>query len=229
MQPLTYILLTSRPVLWFLYRAIRLYCWTFRLEVENESPWLNHLEAGGTVLLCTWHQQFFAAIRHFRNYRRYRPGLMISRSRDGEIIAGVAARTGWHPVRGSSSTGGKEALRAMMAHLAETRLAGHVLDGPRGPAGRVKPGLIRLAQATGAVIVPFTVTASPCWYAASWDRFMVPKPFSRVVLRYGDMIRLEAADDSAVFEAQRRQIEDLMRPGLILPDPSDPGGQPAVS
>jgi lysophospholipid acyltransferase (LPLAT)-like uncharacterized protein len=218
MSPLTYSLLTSRPVLWFLYRMIRLYCWTFRLNVENESSWLAHLEAGGTVLLCTWHQQFFAAIRHFQNYRAYRPGLMISRSRDGAIIAGVAARSGWHPVRGSSSTGGQEALRAMVAHLSEARLAGHILDGPTGPAGVVKPGVIRLAHATGAVIVPLTVSADNCWYFASWDRFMLPKPFSRVVLRYGDMIQFPTPADHAAFEAQRREIENLMLPGLVLPD-----------
>lgn len=220
MTPLAYRIIASRPVIGFLYRVIRLYCWTFRLTVENEAPWRSHFAAGGTVLLCTWHQQFFSAIRYFQNYRAYRPGLMISRSRDGDIIAGVAALTGWRTVRGSSSTGGQEALRAMVAHLAEHRLAGHILDGPKGPAGAVKAGVIRLAHAAGAVIVPFTVSADNCWQAASWDRFIVPKPFSRVVIRYGDMIQFPEPADSAAFEAQRRHLEDLMRPALIFPNHS---------
>ncbi|MFH1985413.1 MAG: lysophospholipid acyltransferase family protein [Pseudomonadota bacterium] len=218
MQPPIYRILNSRPFIVLLYRVIRLYCRTFRLAVENESAWMSHLKAGGTVLLCTWHQQFFSAIRYFQNYRSFRPGLMISRSRDGEIIAGVAACTGWHPVRGSSSTGGKEALNEMVTHLSERRLAGHILDGPKGPAGTVKAGVIRLAHAAGAVIVPFTVTADKCWYAASWDRFMVPKPFSRVRIRYGDMIRFPTPADHAGFESQRQALEDIMLPALVLPD-----------
>lgn len=206
-----------------LYLLIRLYCRTFRLTVVNESRWMSHLAGGGTVLLCTWHQQFFAAIRHFQNYRGYCPGLMISRSRDGEIIAGVAALSGWRPVRGSSSLGGQAALRAMADHLTANRLAGHILDGPKGPAGTVKAGLIRLAHAAGAAIVPFTVVADDCWYAASWDRFMIPKPFSRVEIRYGDMLRFPETTDTAVFESQRRTVEDIMRPGLIVPE----GGRPS--
>ncbi len=88
------------------YAIIRLYGLTFRVQIENEGPWMEHLENGGRVVLCSWHQQFFAAIGHFREYRRHQPCLMISRSRDGEIIANVARRVGWRPVRGSSSRGG---------------------------------------------------------------------------------------------------------------------------
>ena len=127
-------------LLFFLYRVIRAYSWTFRMEVENEDTWMNHLRNGGTVLLCTWHQQFFSAIRHFKMYEPYRPALMISKSRDGDFIASIAQRSGWVPVRGSSSKEGDKALREVVQRLLETKLAGHVVDGPRGPAGTVKPG-----------------------------------------------------------------------------------------
>lgn len=73
---------------------IRIYSWTFRLAVENETPWIQHLEAGGRVLLCVWHQQFFAAIRYFKAYKRYQPSLMISQSQDGDVIARVAIQQG---------------------------------------------------------------------------------------------------------------------------------------
>lgn len=198
----------------FLYRFVRLYAWTFRLRVENEKAWLTHVENGGRVLLCAWHQQFFSAIRHFRQYRRFRPGIMISRSRDGELIAGVARRTGWRPVRGSSSRGGREAMHAVIDDLKASRLAGHIVDGPRGPAGRVKPGVIRMAHATGAAIVPFYVTAAKAWYFNSWDHFMLPKPFSRVCLRFGRMVHLDPLVDAAGFEAQRIDLENMMRPAL---------------
>ena len=103
--------LTSQWFIGVLFRIVRAYAWTFRLRIENEQEWKAHIDNGGTVLLCAWHQQFFAAIRHFRHYRRYNPHIMISRSKDGELIAGIARRTGWHPVRGSSSQGGRTATR----------------------------------------------------------------------------------------------------------------------
>ena len=206
--------LTSRWFIGFLYRFIGLYAGTFRLRVENEREWMNHVEKGGTVLLCAWHQQFFAAIRHFRNYRRFNPAIMISRSKDGEIIAGVARRTGWRPVRGSSSRGGREAMWDVIDGLKQSRLAGHVVDGPRGPAGQVKAGVIRMAHATRAVIVPFYVFADHAWYFNSWDRFMLPKPFSRVRLRFGDMMDPVSIENDEDFERQRRQLEQAMGPAL---------------
>jgi len=206
--------LLARLSLFLLYRLIRLYALTFRLTVENERAWMDILEGGGRVLICTWHQQFFAAIRHFKNYAAYEPALMISRSRDGDVIAGVARRSGWFPVRGSSSRGGEEALAEMVERLQLTRLAGHVVDGPRGPAGRVKTGLIRLAQAADAVIAPFSVSADRAWTMNSWDRFMIPKPFARVRLRFQPPIRLEPATTGEEMEVQRLMVEQTMLPGL---------------
>ena len=86
--------LTSRPALQLIYRIIRLYSATFRLTIENEQAWMDYVKGGGKVLLCTWHQQFFAAIRHFKSYSVFKPSLMISKSFDGEIIAGVAVPKG---------------------------------------------------------------------------------------------------------------------------------------
>lgn len=207
-------MVTLRPVGFFVYHLVRSYCWTFRLRVENEQGWLDYLGRGGAVLLCTWHQQFFSAIRHFKEYSRYRPGIMISQSRDGEIIADVAKRCGWHPVRGSSSKDGPKAMRMVIAGLKTSKLAAHVVDGPRGPAGKVKAGAIRIAQGTGAVIVPFYISAGSAWYFNSWDRFMLPKPFSKVTLRFGDMIRFAPAADEEEFEKQRQQLESIMMPEL---------------
>ncbi len=197
-----------------IYWLIRLYLKTIRLTVENEAAWLDHLQHGGKVVLCTWHQQFFTAIGHFKTYAAYRPALMISKSRDGDVIAGIASRSGWLPVRGSSSKEGKEALEAVIHHLGTHSLAGHVVDGPRGPRGMVKPGLIKLAHRTGAAIVPFFVRAERAWHLKSWDRFIVPKPFSRVTLTFSDMIQLEPTCSKEDREAQRLEIERIMKPWL---------------
>ncbi len=200
--------------LFFLYWFIRLYSATFRMKIENEKDWIEYLRKGGRVLLCTWHQQFFAAIRHFHSYRDFKPALMISKSSDGSLIAAVAEKTGWHAVRGSSSSSGKEALRKMIEHLSRTGLAAHIVDGPRGPAGIVKAGVIQLAQASDAVIVPFYITASRAWFFHSWDSFFVPKPFATVILSFGDMLKFDHLDESAVFEEQRRTLEKIMLPQI---------------
>ena len=208
---------------WFhglVYHLIRLYALTFRLTVENEKEWMACLRNGGRVLLCAWHQQFFSAIRYFKTYQNYAPGLMISRSADGAFIAGVAARSGWRPVRGSSSKGGKSAMLSVIRHLKETGLAGHVVDGPTGPAGKVKAGLIRIALGADAAIVPFYVSADRAWYFRSWDRFFIPKPFAKVTLAYDHMISLHEPESETDFEAQRLHVENIMVKHLKYPYPN---------
>lgn len=193
-----------------LYHFIRMYSLLFRLRVENEKQWMDHYKNGGAVILCVYHQQFFSAIRYFKTYRRLKPGLMISQSRDGEIIAAVANRTGWVTVRGSSTRGGKEALEMMVDHVKEHRLAAHIVDGPQGPAFKVKAGIIRMAHESDAVIVPFYIASNNAWYFRSWDTFMLPKPFSKVILRYGDMIKFEKTESTEEFEAQRDSLNSIM-------------------
>lgn len=197
-----------------LYRLVRGYCATLRLTVINEESWLKYLDDGGRVLICVWHQQFFAAIRNFKKYEKYQPSLMISKSLDGEIIAGIAKRTGWNPVRGSSSRDGGAALKEMAIRLKQFRLAAHILDGPQGPAGVVKPGAISLAHAADAVIAPVFVSGERVWYSNSWDKFMLPQPFSRVRIEFGEMIKLPPLREEQDFEKQRQMLESIMRPYL---------------
>jgi lysophospholipid acyltransferase (LPLAT)-like uncharacterized protein len=209
-----YSLLTGQ-IQGLLYYLVRAYSWTFRLRVENENPWLEYKQNGGRVLLCGWHQQFFAAIRHFKTYASYRPALMISQSKDGDIIAGIAEKSGWHTVRGSSSRNGGRALKEMVGQLERTGLAAHIVDGPRGPAGIIKAGVVSLARAAGAVVVPIYATSDRAWYFKSWDRFMLPKPFAKVTLRFGEMMDLTVGEDDNDFENHRLQLQQIMLAGLI--------------
>ncbi len=202
---------SSKVTQWLLYKFIRIYSLSLRLEVQNEEAWHDYyLNHNGSVILCVHHQQFFAAIRYFQNYKKYKPGLMISQSKDGELISAVANRTGWTTVRGSSSKGGLEALRGMIEHLGEHRLAAHIIDGPRGPFGVVKSGAIRLAHATESMIVPFYIIADRAWYARSWDKFLLPKPFSKVVLRFGEKIEFKQTETNEEFEQHRKSLENIM-------------------
>jgi lysophospholipid acyltransferase (LPLAT)-like uncharacterized protein len=210
-------IISSPLFTWLVARLISGYSWTFRLTLENEQEWRDHLDKGGSVVLCCWHQQFFSFIRHFRIYRADRPGLMISRSTDGEVIAAVANQMGWITVRGSSSRDGVKALRGMIQHIRDHRLAAHVVDGPRGPIGVVKKGVIHMARETGAVVVPVYAEAAKAWSFRSWDRFFIPKPFSRVCIRFGNMIPPLSAsgDDEQSLENQRAQLQTTMLPGLV--------------
>jgi hypothetical protein len=207
-------LLTSELFISFFYRFVQAYSLTFRLKVENEKEWMDYLENGNSVLLCAWHQQFFSVIRTFKKYKNFNPSIMISQSKDGEIVAKIAIRHGWNPVRGSSSRGGRDALKKMIVNLKESKLAGHIVDGPRGPSGKVKAGLIRLAHATDAVIVPVYSFAENGWYFNSWDKFLLPKPFSKVLIRFGKMIKFDRVKDKELFEGQRKRLEEIMLPSL---------------
>jgi lysophospholipid acyltransferase (LPLAT)-like uncharacterized protein len=214
MSPFIHSILAAPIFHRFLYQFIRIYSGTFRFRIVNEARWQQLIDKGTPVLLCAWHQQFFSAIRPFKRYAKYQPALMISRSRDGAIIAAVARQTGWKTVRGSSSRGGKPALRSMIRHLEGSKLAGHILDGPTGPMGIVKAGVIRLAHAAQATIVPFSVSARRSLYFNSWDRFMLPLPFSRVTLHFGDPVRFSPTNDPRAFEQQRARLEAMMAPCL---------------
>ena len=199
----------------FLYHFVRCYLSTLRIHIENEKPWLDYLKEGGRVLLCSWHQQFFAIIGHAKAYSIYRPSLMISQSQDGNIIAGIAEKSGWCAVRGSSSRNGGRALREMVKQLKRSGLAAHIVDGPQGPAGIIKAGVVSLAHSAGAVVVPFYTYSDRAWYFNSWDHFMLPKPFAKVQLRFGDMIDFSAAESDEAFEEYRQRLQRIMLPNLI--------------
>lgn len=199
----------------FFSGILRIYAMTLRFTAINEDAWVSYLEKGGSVLLCGWHQQILPAIGYFGKFRHFSPSIMISQSNDGDIGAGICQRTGWRPIRGSSSRGGLKALKRIIRELKNSRLAGHIVDGPQGPAGIVKPGVISLALAARSVIVPVYVSADRAWYLNSWDRFMIPKPFSRIVFKSGDMIRLSEEKGKTDVETLRIKLESVMLPHLI--------------
>jgi lysophospholipid acyltransferase (LPLAT)-like uncharacterized protein len=196
------------------YYLVRMYSATFRLKVEKEAEWLNYLEQGGRVLICCWHQQFFIGVKLFVRYRKYSASVMISKSLDGDIASRIAEAAGVFPVRGSSSRNGGPALREMISRLRRGRLAIHVPDGPRGPAGIVKGGVIAIASGADAAIAPGYVTADRAWYMKSWDKFMVPKPFARVTVSFCPLMKLPPIKDSHDFEEQRQILENTLQPYL---------------
>jgi len=200
------------------YLAIRAHCRTLKISVVNEASWQELHRAGERVLLCTWHQHLFGImVGRFWNYCDWHPAVMISRSADGDLVSCMARLAGWRPVRGSSSRGGMAALKTMIRHMRTHRMGVHILDGPRGPRGKVKPGVIQLARAAKAVLVPFYLTTDRAWVFNSWDRFFIPKPGARATVRFGEPLRIKPVKDKADLEAERLRLQELMLPGLRNP------------
>ncbi|MDD5169218.1 MAG: lysophospholipid acyltransferase family protein [Syntrophales bacterium] len=190
-----------------LSKLVHFYVRLLRLQSENEDMFYNHLNGGTKAVVALWHQRILAVLPHAMRYGTYSPAVMISKSRDGDMIADVYERLKFHAVRGSSSRGGKEGLRAMVEYLKSHLLAVHIIDGPQGPAGVIKPGLIILAQHTHSPIIPIYVSVSKAWILKSWDRFLIPKPFSKVYLRFDKPIEIPQNLTPDEFETLRKHIE----------------------
>jgi lysophospholipid acyltransferase (LPLAT)-like uncharacterized protein len=142
---------------------------------------------------------------HFRD--RTGGVVMVSRSRDGDIIADTVDRFGMRAVRGSSGRGGRDALDAMIDALRHDDVsAGVIVDGPRGPALEAKAGALVMARATGLPIVPGTWWARPLVRVRSWDRTIVPLPFSRIVFAFAPPLFVAADASDEALETARADL-----------------------
>jgi hypothetical protein len=199
------------------YHICSLHAKTITVIPDGIERVQGHIAKGGTIIFACWHQRFFSGFFVPRIFGM-NPCIMISQSRDGDFVSDVVARIGWVPVRGSTSRGGKKALQEMIAGVEKYRMSGHIVDGPQGPPQIIKPGLISLASQTGAAICPGYISYENPIIFNSWDRFMIPKPFSRVLLRAGDFIVVPRQLDEKAFEEVRLDIEKKMIEGYAEAD-----------
>ncbi len=160
---------------------------TYRWRVVGR-PHQARRDAGEATrcVYSVWHGHIWILVRALRGQELR---VMVSEHRDGEVITRVLQRLGFATARGSSTRGGARAL----LELARVGREGPgdlllTVDGPRGPAGEVKQGVVFAASRTGLPVVPVGVAADGAWRAGSWDRHLVPRPFSRVAVAYGDGI-----------------------------------------
>jgi hypothetical protein len=169
---------------------------------EHEDRWLG---AGMPIIFAGLHEGLMMLPFHFRD--RAGGVVMVSASRDGDIIADTIAHFGLRPVRGSTGHGGRDALEAMATALRDGGMsAGVIVDGPRGPARVAKPGAVLLARATGLPIVPGTWWARPVLRFRSWDRTMVPLPFARIVFAFSESLLVPAAADESDIERLQNEL-----------------------
>ena len=157
---------------------------TCRMRFVGKHHEDQFLQAGQQIIFAGLHEAMMMLPYHFRD--RANGGVMVSRSRDGDIIADTVERFGMRAVRGSSGRGGRDALDGMIEVLnAGGVSAGVIVDGPRGPALEAKMGALIMARETGLPVVPGTWWARPVVHVRSWDRTIVPLPFSRIVFAFG--------------------------------------------
>jgi lysophospholipid acyltransferase (LPLAT)-like uncharacterized protein len=179
-------------VIWFarlggvLLRALA-FTWRVRFANPEVVRALNDMKQ--PFIYSLWHGQLLPLIWA---HRKRGIAIMVSEHSDGEIIARVAYALGFRTVRGSTSRGAARALLRACQEIESGVDVAVTTDGPRGPAKTVAPGVLVIAQRTGAPMVPTAASTSRAWRLRSWDQFMIPKPFARVTVAYGQPIRVAA-------------------------------------
>lgn len=189
---------------------LRLLASTWRVREINRAPCQRIRDDGKPVILVLWHGEMLPLIW---NQRHAGITVVVSEHGDGEIIARVLVALGFRTVRGSTSRGAARALLGASRAVQEGGDAGFTPDGPRGPAGTFAPGALIVAQRTGAPIVALRAFASRCWRMKSWDSFMIPKPFARVSVAFGDPTYLDAPTPRDALGQTGRFVEVMARAG----------------
>lgn len=186
---------------------------TTSVRTEGEENFRQFWDAGKPVVFSLWHGRLLPCTYHHRGQG---VATLVSQHRDGEYITRlVAGKWGYTVVRGSSTRGGVEAVAEMIRLVKRGQSLAITPDGPRGPREKMKPGPILIAQRTGAPIIPVASGASRAWFFGGWDRFLVPKPFARLQIAYGEPVfvprKVDEDEITAIGEELERRMGALMR------------------
>jgi hypothetical protein len=193
--------------------GVRLLGATLRVDVAGTGPLEPLWAARRPLIYIVWHGRILmvpwlnARLRGTHGARAV--SVLASRSRDGELLTRYVRRFGLGAVRGSSSRGGAGALRALVRTLGAGQDVALVPDGPRGPRYQLQPGVVTLAGLSGAPVVPLAFAAWPARRLATWDEFLVPLPFARCVLLFGEplVVHGDADRDRAGKELERALLD----------------------
>lgn len=200
----------ARWLVAFGFRLLQLLGRTLRYEIDDRAGVVGR-PVTANYIGALWHNRLLVFPLILRRFFSQRHGAaLISASRDGDLLADAVQRFGYDVIRGSSSRLGASAIFQLGELLA---LGGDVVitpDGPRGPAYELGPGIIFLAQKTGAPVVPLNMEYSGCWRIKSWDRFIVPRPFAKVRVIIGAPHRVRSTSTPQEFEAERLRLQNTM-------------------
>ncbi len=187
---------------------IRMFGFSWRIRYIDEAYLEDARKLSPTVIFAFWHGRLLPLSFTHRNQAIQ---VLASEHRDGELMGQIIRLLGFGHVRGSSTRGGARAIRELVSKLHEGFDLGITVDGPKGPKFVVKPGPLEIAKLSGAPIIPITTSSTRHWTFRSWDAFELPKPFSRVSVRYGEPVVVSADADAGELEKKRLLLERTLR------------------
>lgn len=197
------------PIVALLVKLMLLSCRVIKVDGKHFEKEAIEKTNGGLIYV-TWHQRMSY---HFHYFGARHVTVMISQSRDGEYVTRVAKWLGFKNVRGSSTRGGRAALKEMIQRIKSGEIGGMLADGPLGPARNAKMGAVIMARDTQSPLIPLLWSADRCWMLNSWDRYMIPKPFARIVFHYGEPIWVPDGAGKDELETFRRLLEERLNAG----------------
>ena len=194
------VITTLMKLLLLSYRLVRVE----GIEMEKEAI----EKSGGRAVYCSWHQRL---VFHPWYLSKRGVTVMVSQSRDGEFAARFINALGLGDVRGSSTRGGIAALKKLTQKIVDGETnGGMVVDGPLGPARVAKMGAVLLAKSSGTPLMPIMWGTDRCWILNSWDRFIIPKPFARIVYCHSEPIWVPESAEGDELEKYRKLLEDRL-------------------
>ncbi|HET7103125.1 MAG TPA: lysophospholipid acyltransferase family protein [Terracidiphilus sp.] len=205
------VLAVTPRIVWALLWIVGL-TWRFEVIAEDGVAPVLFGQRPGPEIYCFWHQCVLPCTIYFR---RSLAIILISRSFDGELITRILSLFNFGAVRGSSSRGASEGLLGMARVIESGRTAIFTADGPRGPVYQAKMGPIKLAQMTGAPIGVFHLEPEKAWTLNSWDRFLIPRPFTRICVSWAAWTRVPRDLAPEVFEARRLELDAALERARI--------------
>jgi lysophospholipid acyltransferase (LPLAT)-like uncharacterized protein len=196
-------------------RLMQAWCATLRFEIVDRCGLTRPGGIEGPVIYCLWHNRIFTVPAAWKLAcgKHRRAVVLTSASHDGATLARAIGVFGIGSVRGSSSRRGVAALVGMRKSLREGTDVCVTPDGPRGPRYVMQAGLVKLAETSGAAVIPIHVEYPNCWRLKTWDRFAIPKPCSTVRVIFDEALAVPRGLSEDEFESWRRRLEGLMRQG----------------
>jgi len=195
---------------------IRLLALTLRVKVRDDAGLGDAGTADTPVIYALWHNRILVVPPVWKKLcgRHRSSKVLTSASHDGDMVAKAMAVFDLGAIRGSSSRRGVAALVGLRKALREGFDVCVTPDGPRGPRYRVQPGVVKLASSTGVPLVLVHVRYSSAWRLRSWDRFVIPKPFSRVEIHAAARMSVASGLEGESLEAERQKIERMLVDGV---------------
>jgi lysophospholipid acyltransferase (LPLAT)-like uncharacterized protein len=190
---------------------------TLRVRFVNRETPPGQEAEGKNLIYAFWHGRQFLL---FHTHRDSNIVIPASESRDGEIQAGIIGRFGFGVVRGSSKRKGAQAFMGLMKALRNGKSIALAVDGPRGPIYEVKQGITSLAGKLGKPIVPVVMSAKRSWVLEkTWDKYMLPKPFTECVIMYGEPIMVNGTSEDEL-ENKRQELTAALKTIMARADAS---------